>query len=392
MSQLKQAVKENKNHYVYKIVDPVTDEFYIGVRSCSGSYENDKYMGSYCSWKPENKDRLEKEILCLLPSREIANELEVNLIENFIDDELNRNDCVPSIGFYSSGKNFIPLSGVNHPLTKPILQYNLKGEFIKEWDSPVVYKNKTGKCKDTIMACALGYNKISHGYIWKYKQDVNNKNDIDIYKHFSDSYYKYVKQYDAYTGEFVNEYYSITYAAKKLGLSSINISRCLNNKQKTSGGYIWINKFDENGNENYLTDIKKSRCRKRKVLMADKKSGEILQEYNSITEAAKDQNVHIASISLCCNNKRKSCNGYIWTFKYDKDNNLIKKINPDDYKDNLRTKVECIDPKTNEVIKTFNSMREAERNMNVTSSSVSLVCSGKLNSSGGYKWRKCESN
>jgi hypothetical protein len=51
----------------------------------------------------------------------------------------------------------------------PILQYDLKENFIKEWSSQIEatkFLNKTG---DGIGACCRGKQKSAYGYIWKFK-------------------------------------------------------------------------------------------------------------------------------------------------------------------------------------------------------------------------------
>jgi group I intron endonuclease len=53
---------------------------------------------------------------------------------------------------------------------KPILQYDLEGNFIKEWSSQLEatkYLNKTG---DGIGACCRGRQKKAYNYIWKFKK------------------------------------------------------------------------------------------------------------------------------------------------------------------------------------------------------------------------------
>jgi hypothetical protein len=39
-------MKINKNYYVYKVVDPKTNQFYYGSRGCHCDPNDDKYMGS----------------------------------------------------------------------------------------------------------------------------------------------------------------------------------------------------------------------------------------------------------------------------------------------------------------------------------------------------------
>lgn len=40
----------DKNHYTYKITNVITNEYYVGVRSCKCKIEEDKYMGSSSIW------------------------------------------------------------------------------------------------------------------------------------------------------------------------------------------------------------------------------------------------------------------------------------------------------------------------------------------------------
>ena len=42
-----------------------------------------------------------------------------------------------------------------------------------------------------------------------------------------------------------------------------------------------------------------------------------------------------------------------------------------------------------ELDKTFDSIREAERQTNISHGNISSCCKGKLNTAGGYHWRYC---
>jgi len=67
-------------HYVYRINNPSTGEYYIGKRTCSGPIEEDSYMGSGLRLKRAMKARAEdgwfKEILISCESEEEAYDLE----------------------------------------------------------------------------------------------------------------------------------------------------------------------------------------------------------------------------------------------------------------------------------------------------------------------------
>jgi hypothetical protein len=87
-------------HYVYRLEDKTTGEFYIGVRTTPKgiTIENDKYMGSMKKWKP-NKSNLNKIILAIFDDVDKARWFEINMISALITHELNRNYHIPRIGF-----------------------------------------------------------------------------------------------------------------------------------------------------------------------------------------------------------------------------------------------------------------------------------------------------
>ena len=59
----------------------------------------------------------------------------------------------------------------NKKLLKPILQYDMDGNFIKEWDSlkDIQYFNKDKKWWSTEIGLSIKTQKSKYGFIWKYK-------------------------------------------------------------------------------------------------------------------------------------------------------------------------------------------------------------------------------
>ena len=93
-------------HYVYKIEEKFTGEFYIGVRSCRCDIKDDPYMGSMTTWKP-NKSNLTKEIIGTFDTRKEANAYEQKMIMMFFDKKvhpLNRNYAVGHENFCTQGQ------------------------------------------------------------------------------------------------------------------------------------------------------------------------------------------------------------------------------------------------------------------------------------------------
>jgi hypothetical protein len=51
---------------------------------------------------------------------------------------------------------------------RPVLQYDMEGKFIKEWDSAKSANKEFGGC---IVGCCRGEQKTAGGFIWKYKNE-----------------------------------------------------------------------------------------------------------------------------------------------------------------------------------------------------------------------------
>ena len=74
---------------------------------------------------------------------------------------------------YGTRKKRVSIKLTNGKKSKPVLQYDLKGNFIKEWPSVMEIKRQLGFSNGNIAECCRGkYNNI-YGYIWRYKGSVN---------------------------------------------------------------------------------------------------------------------------------------------------------------------------------------------------------------------------
>lgn len=61
--------------------------------------------------------------------------------------------------------------GKKHHRSKPIIQYDKEGNFIKEWDCANDVERVLGISNKHIGSVCLGKRKSCGGYIWKYKKD-----------------------------------------------------------------------------------------------------------------------------------------------------------------------------------------------------------------------------
>lgn len=79
-------------------------------------------------------------------------------------DENPSNNCVDNLEWCTHKYN------INYGIRgKKVIQYDLKGNKIKEWNSAVEASKKTKICAGSICKCRSGSYKTAGGYIWKYK-------------------------------------------------------------------------------------------------------------------------------------------------------------------------------------------------------------------------------
>lgn len=175
-----------------------------------------------------------------------------------------------------------------------------------------------------------GLNNFSFEILEECTQDELNQKEvywIQYYNSFNNGYNeteggdeshihlgKPIELYD-YDGNYVTEYPSITEAAKALGVSRNLIYSILYGKRLSSKNYQFKLKEDKN------TIIKKYSNRqggKYKVYQCDE-NWNILNEYESVAEAARTLNIDSSSISKCCRGKLQHCGGYRWKYPNKKD-------------------------------------------------------------------------
>ena len=115
---------------------------------------------------------------------------------------------------------------------KPIIQYDLDGNFIKLWDSRASAESfyKTG-----IYDVLIGKTKTSSNFIWRYATDPLDPN-FTLTKYGSVK--KPVIQYDL-EGNIIKVWEKIFDIQIELGFKNSNISACCQGKQKTAYGFKW---------------------------------------------------------------------------------------------------------------------------------------------------------
>lgn len=211
---------------------------------------------------------------------------------------------------YINNKNILhKIDPYNDPHKKSIIQYDLHGNFIKEWESAEeaarYYKNQG------IERARKGYTITSAGFQWRFKNSEVTVKDV------SDKYFVIY----AYTmgGDYID-----CFTSKKEAVESLNINGYLKNTSQfkditsnDSHGYRWTTEFYEK-----LPPLNKGNIHN-PVVQIDCSTNKIIEIYNSCNVASKTLPTKIESriITKCCKEKvieeNQIAAGYRWRFLSD---------------------------------------------------------------------------
>lgn len=223
-------------------------------------------------------------------------------------------------------------------------------------------------------------NELEIFYINKYNS-TNKKYgyNIDLGGNSSVHARKQVDQYDK-NSNFISTWGSITEAAEFYGIKGSSISGCCSGKIKSSGGYVW--RYHDDSFDKYESKKIKSRSVKKYNL-----SGELLNTYNSISEAATKNNCTPTSIRDVCIGEQNTFNGFVWRYaddEFDKYDITPTKTKP------FKRCVDKYDLNGN-LIETYESIIGASIINKCNRVNIIRVCNGDRKTCNGFVWRyKCD--
>ncbi len=201
-----------------------------------------------------------------------------------------------------------------HGFSIPIVQISADGKyFINEFPSVSHAAKFLNKSSGHISSACKGKRLTAHGYSWKYKKDYIvelpkvNISDIEIKLHS-----KTIAQYDL-NGNYLKTFKSASEAARKTNDKQGNISSVALGKRKYSKNYQYA--YIENNIIPQKKSVIKSENISKKVQMMDLITDKIINEFDSISLAAKNINGSQSNISACINGRKKTAYGYKWKFK-----------------------------------------------------------------------------
>lgn len=292
---------------------------------------------------------------------------------------------------------------------KPVLQYSLRGKFLREFKSLNEATRISGVSKGSIMRCLKGEVQVGGEFQWRFKNELTAGKDTQnigaVEKAPRSRRQRGICQFGI-DGTFIKEYGSIVEAARDNGILGSGIRACALGNYKKAGGFQWRFR-DDPAFADGITDIdplpltsgRKGRPRgagKRAkrvaydynipVLKFDR-TGKFLCEYSSLKAAEEACCVIRSHIFQCIKGERKSAGGCQWRFKNESIfENGICGIGPVKRATNS-VPVLCFDLKGNFVAE-YPSISDAAKVAQVNDGVISNCLKGGCKTAGGFQWKR----
>lgn len=125
----------------------------------------------------------------------------------------------------------------------------------------------------------------------------------------------------------------------------------------------------------------------RKVYQIDINTDEIIKEFPSISNAAKETGSNENHIGECCRGKRKTNNGFKWKYADDNIANRNWNSGRKSKENGGKVKILQLDFETDEVIKEWDSISDAARFFKIRRQNIIKALTGWVKSSAGFKWK-----
>ena len=212
---------------------------------------------------------------------------------------------------WDAGYGYSPRSRVGQAIRKYgwenvekcVLHDNLTAEEANMWESieienhgglnnPKVLNEQSGGIKGFKNSEYIKQ-RVAEGVNRFYKEHPEVLTQVDQYS------------YDGLT--YIDTFESVAEASRITGVDPCHISACLTLNRISAGSYRWVYHDKYLGIIQYPTSGVKT-----KIDQIDKNSGEVINTFESMSEASKISGVALASISRCINNLSKTGGGYIW--------------------------------------------------------------------------------
>jgi NUMOD1 domain len=265
----------------------------------------------------------------------------------------------------------------------PVLQYDLEGNFITEYNSLNSASESVGIVPNAIGQNLSNFTKSAGGFQWRFKTK-NYQQKIEPYVVENNGLP--IGQYDL-EGNLIYSFENLLDAERKTGHSEGSIRAAMNRGAKIKGTsyfFIQFNKHQEvpKAVEPYVIPLHGFSI---PIIQISSDGKYFINKFPSISHAAKYLNKNTGHISAACKGNRQTAYGYIWKYLSDYTEELPS-ISIDQVKIKLHSKPIAQYNLQGKFIRSFNSASAAAREVNDTQGNISAVARGKRNYSNGFQY------
>lgn len=266
---------------IYKATNKINGKSYIGQTI---DFEHRKHVhihrrDGYCdpnsifhrALDKYGEENFEWEILAEIPGKDFANAFEREMIRKYNTYKPNGYNLTKG-GDGGSMWNAIP-----------VVRLTLDGEFVERYDS-ASEASKDGFYQGHVLQCCRDPRSQTKGYIFMYEDEYKRKGGRRKEEWPVPNFAKEIIQCDM-DGNFIKKYRKIADAERETGISHTRIVGCAKGRDKSANGYIFV--YPEDFPIKDLESHRK-KVKGRKVFKVDPTSGEILGQYDRMSDAAKE--------------------------------------------------------------------------------------------------------
>ena len=188
-------------------------------------------------------------------------------------------------------------SGTGESFRKPVCQYDLKGNFIQEFESASEAARQLSVFKSNITSACRGESSQCGGYQWKYKDDDKEITKINFIGK------RLVEKYN-FLGELLDTYDNALIAAQQNNICHQSITACCRGEMNFAGEFQWKYKDDNK-------EIKVRGKSNGKPVGQYDKNGNLIKIYPSYSAAERETSINRNRISRAIG-KKIEVDGYYW--------------------------------------------------------------------------------
>lgn len=295
-----------KTYVIYKATNLINGKMYIGKtynfekRKREHLYDIDNELPFHRALKKYGFENFKWEIIDKADTDKEIKEKEIYWIKEL-------NTCIHSKN--SQGYN-ITIGGEGGVSwnSRPIVQYDLKGKRINEYESCSSASVETGVDRRSILDCAYGEYLTAGKFIWKFKDECDFQQIQPILPN-RNKRFKRVVQLDL-DGFLINTFESVKSASEQTKTRRTVLSSCLIGRVSTANGFQWLyaDEYDP------LKDYKYKGKRYGKGIYQLDDDKNILNHFNNCAEASRylgKPDSHHKQIHSRLNSTKR-CAGYYW--------------------------------------------------------------------------------